>query len=372
MAGGGDEEEREELASAEEGGQGIAAGRQRKTTLVGLGEELVAVTVPVTVCMALVVFLVESLGAASSASARLYLENEGGETAGEKFAGAVLNAAIIIGFVVLMTFLLVLLFRYNCVRLIWGYMGFSGFVLLFVIGGQVLHELAVRYGVRVDLATFLVALYNVATCGVLAVFIWPAPSLAKQSYLVAIGAIVSFWLTRIPEWTTWALLLGMALYDVVAVLCPGGPLKMLVDLASRRGQAIPALVYETAPRDRTRLPAAFAATMASSAPSSRLWPSQAEESEDAPLVHLPRVGPSFFLSFLFFVRGSGIAEMCASPRRASASAVTMSRKKEVMTRHEVEQVATMMVAVRMMAAKEGKWGRNRIRKKTTTAPRAQA
>jgi len=29
----------------------------------------------------------------------------------------------------------------------------------------------------------------------------------------------------VPEWTTWVLLLGMALYDLWAVLSPVGPLK---------------------------------------------------------------------------------------------------------------------------------------------------
>ena len=31
--------------------------------------------------------------------------------------------------------------------------------------------------------------------------------------------------TFVPEWTTWALLMAMALYDLWAVLLPGGPLK---------------------------------------------------------------------------------------------------------------------------------------------------
>ena len=31
--------------------------------------------------------------------------------------------------------------------------------------------------------------------------------------------------TFVPEWTTWALLVSMTLYDLCAVLSPGGPLK---------------------------------------------------------------------------------------------------------------------------------------------------
>eukprot|EP00958_Prasinococcus_capsulatus_P024507 scaffold3836_cov417-Prasinococcus_capsulatus_cf.AAC.9 len=51
----------------------------------------------------------------------------------------------------------------------------------------------------------------------------------------------------IPEWTSWLLLVMMALYDLVAVLMPGGPLKVIVELAEERQESIPALVYESRP-----------------------------------------------------------------------------------------------------------------------------
>ena len=63
--------------------------------------------------------------------------------------------------------------------------------------------------------------------GVVTLFAWPAPMLLKQGYLIVTGVIVAFVFSGIPEWTTWALLLMMALYDIVAVLTPGGPLKVI-------------------------------------------------------------------------------------------------------------------------------------------------
>ena len=55
------------------------------------------------------------------------------------------------------------------------------------------------------------------------------------------GIVTAYLFTWVPEWTTWTLLLAMAAYDVLAVLVPGGPLKMLVELAQEREETIPAL-----------------------------------------------------------------------------------------------------------------------------------
>ena len=38
----------------------------------------------------------------------------------------------------------------------------------------------------------------------------------KQGYLVITGVAVAYVFTWIPEWTTWILLVAMALYDILA------------------------------------------------------------------------------------------------------------------------------------------------------------
>ncbi|KAE8678529.1 Presenilin-like protein [Hibiscus syriacus] len=68
-----------------------------------------------------------------------------------------------------------------------------------------------------------------------------------QGYLVLIGMLVAYWFTLLPEWTTWGLLVALALYDLAAVLLPVGPLRLLVELAMSREEDIPALVYEARP-----------------------------------------------------------------------------------------------------------------------------
>ena len=46
------------------------------------------------------------------------------------------------------------------------------------------------------------------------------------------------------RWTTWGVLGAVSAWDVVAVLTPRGPLKLLVEEAERREEPIPGLVYE--------------------------------------------------------------------------------------------------------------------------------
>jgi presenilin 1 len=62
--------------------------------------------------------------------------------------------------------------------------------------------------------------------GILSLFVMPVPLLLKQCYTVWVGICVAYIFTHIPEWTSWVLLVIMALYDLAAVLLPGGPLKV--------------------------------------------------------------------------------------------------------------------------------------------------
>lgn len=115
------------------------------------------------------------------------------------------------------------------------------------MGGEIVLFLIQDFNVPIDCITFALVLFNFTVVGVSAVFLSKMPIFLTQAYLVVIGVLVAYWFTLLPEWTTWVLLVAMALYDLAAVLLPGGPLRLLVELAISRDEDIPALVYEARP-----------------------------------------------------------------------------------------------------------------------------
>ncbi|GFZ17005.1 presenilin-2 [Actinidia rufa] len=183
----------------------------RPTSILNsLGEEIIRIITPVSICMLLVVILVSILNDDSSSASNLsssmttiatmaYSEDSS-DSIGDKLKGALLNSLVFVGVITVVTFILF------CV-------GFVQFHCCWCFGC-----------VHVKNGYFL-----------------------TQAYLVVIGMLVAYWFTLLPEWTTWVLLVAMALYDLAAVMLPGGPLRLLVELAISRDEDIPALVYEARP-----------------------------------------------------------------------------------------------------------------------------
>ncbi|CDP17383.1 unnamed protein product [Coffea canephora] len=228
---------------------------QKPTSLLDtIGEEIIRILTPVSICMFLVVILVSILNNSSDSSgpsittiASIAYSEDSSDSIWDKLKGALLNSLVFVAVVTVVTFLLVLLFYLRCTKFLKYYMGFSAFLVLGFIGGEIAVFVIKDLSFPIDAVTFMVVLFNFTVVGVLATFMENFAIFIKQGYLVVVGMLVAYWFTLLPEWTTWVLLVAMALYDLAAVLLPGGPLRLLVELAISRDEDIPALVYEARP-----------------------------------------------------------------------------------------------------------------------------
>ncbi|KAI8377256.1 Presenilin-domain-containing protein [Blakeslea trispora] len=54
---------------------------------------------------------------------------------------------------------------------------------------------------------------------------------------------MAFSLTGLEQWTTWILLGLLAIWDLIAVLCPFGPLRLLLESSKKQQKEVPALLY---------------------------------------------------------------------------------------------------------------------------------
>lgn len=161
------------------------------------------------------------------------------------FTQAIINAIVIVSVIAAATFVLVLCYYFRCLKLMVAYLIFASINLLGYTGGYMVVSAVQLWHVIVDWGTLGFIMYNFAIGGAVAVF-WQrgVPRIVTQGYLVAVSVIMAWILTKLPEWTSWVLLVVLALYDLCAVLTPCGPLKALIALAQVRKDPIPGLLYE--------------------------------------------------------------------------------------------------------------------------------
>lgn len=163
-----------------------------------------------------------------------------------KLARSLINALVIVVAICLMTFLIVLLYKYRCMKAILGYMMLASTAILGLLAGTMVDVALERYSLQPDKISFYLSLYNFAIVGTLSIFVpKTAPMYMTQLYLILTSVIVSWQLTNFDDWTAWTLLVFLALYDMFAVLTPCGPLKALIRLMQQdNAPAMPGLLYE--------------------------------------------------------------------------------------------------------------------------------
>uniref|UniRef100_A0A915PZ72 Presenilin n=1 Tax=Setaria digitata TaxID=48799 RepID=A0A915PZ72_9BILA len=149
-------------------------------------QHVIHLFVPVSICMVFVIFTMNTVGYYSRKDGQYLIYTpftKETDNTGEKLIMSLGNAFIILGVVVLMTVLLILLYKFRFYR----------------------------------------------------------------GYLIMMSALMALiFIKYLPEWTVWTVLAVISIWDLIAVLCPKGPLRILVETAQERNEPIfPALIYSS-------------------------------------------------------------------------------------------------------------------------------
>ena len=151
------------------------------------------------------------------------------ENSDNKFKSNIINAAIIVAIMIILTNVLVCLLNFECTKLINGYIIFTTFLTLFYFGGYFFITILEVLGIESwNIYSFLIILWNVSMTGVVAIFYKKGiPAYVTKFFQMFSCVLITWNMSKYSETLSWILLLFLILYDTITVLTPCGALNQL-------------------------------------------------------------------------------------------------------------------------------------------------
>ncbi|EGC35776.1 hypothetical protein DICPUDRAFT_87693 [Dictyostelium purpureum] len=213
---------------------------------------IINILYPVCVTMIIVVLAIRSISNFKNGSSTVTLTSslDNSDGAGSSNAGgadtmvfdSLVNSLIFLAVIILSTTIMVVLYKFKMMKALYAWLMGTSILLLGVFGGFLFLVMLAYLNLGLDYITFVIVVWNFSVGGIVCIF-WYAPKIMNQGYLISISVLLALFFSRLPDWTTWGILTVVSIYDIFAVLCPGGPLKILIETAQKRGEEIPAMVY---------------------------------------------------------------------------------------------------------------------------------